>query len=61
MQKQRPIAFFSQVLKERFLLTSTYEKELVALVAAVKKWRPYVLGHPLTIKNDHQRLKYLLE
>jgi hypothetical protein len=61
MQKQRPIAFFSQVLKGRFLLTSTYEKELVALVAAIKKWRPYVLGHPLTIKTDHQSLKYLLE
>lgn len=40
---------------------STYEKELVALVAAVKKWRPYVLGHPLTIKTDHQILKFLLE
>jgi hypothetical protein len=61
MQNQRPIAFFSQVLKGRFLLMSTYEKELVALVAAVKKWRPYVLGHPLTIKTDHQSLKYLLE
>jgi hypothetical protein len=61
MQNQRPIAFFNQVLKGRFLLLSTYEKELVALVAAVKKWRPYVLGHPLTIKIDHQSLKYLLE
>jgi hypothetical protein len=61
MQNQRPIDFFSQVLKGRFLLMSTYEKELVALVAAVKKWRPYVLGHPLTIKTDHQSLKYLLE
>ena len=24
-----------------------------------KKWRPYVLGHPLIIKTDHQSLKYL--
>jgi hypothetical protein len=40
---------------------STYKKELVALVATIKKWRPYVLGHPLTIKTDHQSLKYLLE
>jgi hypothetical protein len=61
MQNHRPIAFFSQVLKGRFLLMSTYEKELLALVAAVKKWRPYVLGHPLTIKTDHQSLKFLLE
>jgi hypothetical protein len=53
MQNQRPIAFFSQVLKSKFLLMSTYERELLALVAAVKKWRPYVLGHPLTIKTYH--------
>jgi hypothetical protein len=40
---------------------STYEKELLALVAAVRKWRPYILGHFFTIKTDCQRLKFLLE
>jgi hypothetical protein len=40
---------------------STYKKELVALVAIVKKWRPYLLEYPLTIKTDHQSLKFLLE
>ena len=39
MQQQRPLAFFSQVLKGRFLLMSTYE-ELLALVAAIMEWRP---------------------
>jgi len=34
---------------------------LVALVSAVKKWRSYLLGHPFTIKTDHQSLKFLLE
>lgn len=61
MQCQRPIAFFSQGLKGRFLSMSTYEKELVALVSAVKKWRPYLLGHPFRIKTDHQSLKFILE
>jgi hypothetical protein len=28
-QQQQPLAFFSQVLKGRFLLMSTYENELV--------------------------------
>jgi hypothetical protein len=28
-QQQQPLAFFSQVLEERFLLMSTYENELV--------------------------------
>jgi hypothetical protein len=40
---------------------STYKKELVALVVVVKKWRPYLLEYPLTIKTDHQSLKFLLE
>jgi hypothetical protein len=61
MQQQRPIAFFSQALKGRFVSISIYEKELVTLVSAVKKWRPYLLGHPFTIKINHQSLKFLLD
>jgi hypothetical protein len=45
MQQQRLIAFFNQALKGRFLPMSTYKKELEALVSAVNKWRPYLLGH----------------
>lgn len=44
MQEGRPISFFSQVLKGHSLLLSTYEKELISLVSAVQKWRPYLLG-----------------
>ena len=47
MQNQRPIAYNSQALKGKALAFSTYEKELLALVVAVKKWRPYLLGRPL--------------
>lgn len=61
MQDHRPIAFHSQALKGRNLTISTYEKELLALVVARKKWRPYLLGRPFVIKIDHQSLKYLLE
>ena len=61
MQNQRPIAYHSQALKGKSLALSTYEKELLALVVAVKKWRPYLLGRPFVIKIDHQSLKYLLE
>ena len=61
MQNQRPIAYHSQALKGKSLALSTYEKELLALVVAVKKWRPYLLGRPFVIKTDHQSLKYLLE
>lgn len=60
-QDWRPISFHSQVLKGRSLYLSTYEKELLALVTAVQKWRPYLLGKPFVIKTVQQNLKYLLE
>jgi hypothetical protein len=61
MQAGRPIAFLSKPLKGRALFLSTYEKELLALVIAVQKWRPYLLGHSFVVRTDHQALKFLLE
>ena len=52
MQEQRPIAFHSQALKGRALALSTYEKEFLALVTVVKKWRPYLVGNAFIIKTD---------
>lgn len=61
MQAFEPIAFFSKALKGKALHLSTYEKELLALVSTVKKWRPYLLGQSFKIKTDHQSLTFLLE
>jgi hypothetical protein len=61
MQDGRPIAYYSQGLKGKNLFLSTYEKELLALVLSVKKWRPYLLGKAFVIKTDQQSLKHLLE
>ncbi|KAJ8752504.1 hypothetical protein K2173_004792 [Erythroxylum novogranatense] len=59
LRQERPIAFFSQALhgKNRFL--STYEKEILALVLAVEKWRPYLLGRQFIVQTDHQSLRHL--
>jgi len=61
MQEGHPIAFLSQALKGQALNLSTYEKELLSLVTAVQKWRPYLLGSSFTVKTDQQALKFLLE
>lgn len=61
MQGGKPLAYLSQALKGRTLDLSTYEKELLALVVSIKKWRPYLLGHRFIIQTDHYDLKFLLE
>jgi len=60
-QNDQPIAFFSEALKGSARALSTYDKEMLAVVKAVRKWRPYLLGKSFVIKTDHQSLKYLLE
>ena len=52
MQDNRPLAYYSETLKGRCLHLSTYEKELLALVKAVKKWRPYLVGNPFFTRTD---------
>lgn len=60
-QNGRPIAFLSQALSPRHLGLSTYEKELIALLMAVEKWRHYLQSNHFVIKTDHFSLKYLSE
>jgi RNase H-like domain found in reverse transcriptase/Reverse transcriptase (RNA-dependent DNA polymerase) len=61
MQEKRPIAYMSKALGTKNQALSTYEKELMALLAAVQKWRHYLQGKPFIIKTDHISLKHLLE
>jgi hypothetical protein len=61
MQTGQPLAYLSQGLKGKSLSLSTYEKELLALVMAVIKWRHYLLGHSFRVRTDQHALKYLLE
>jgi len=43
------------------LAKSTYEKEMMALIAAVQKWRPYLLGQKFVVRTDQKSLRHLFE
>ena len=61
MQDERPIAFESRPIKGKFLHKAIYEKEMLAILHALKKWRPYLMGRQFKVKMDHDSLKYFLE
>lgn len=40
---------------------STYERELLAIIFAVKKWQQYLMDKHFVIRTDQQSLKHLLD
>eukprot|EP00253_Pinus_taeda_P006118 PITA_06118 len=44
MQDERPIAFQSRPIKGKFLHKAIYENEMLAILHALKKCRPYLMG-----------------
>jgi len=61
MQDERPIAFETHPIKGKILHKDIYEKEMLAILHALKKWRPYPMGRHFKVKTDHDSLKYFLE
>ena len=59
-QNGRPLAYFSKVLFEKHQTLSVYEKKMMSILVAVKKWTLYLVGRHFKIKIDHQSLKFLL-
>jgi len=61
MQKGQPIAYLSKALAQHHKHLSIYEKEFLALIMAVDKWRQYLQHQQFVIKTDHKSLTYLTE
>jgi hypothetical protein len=60
MQEGHPISFISKSLGPQQQALSTYEREMLAILHAVTKWRHYLWGRHFTIRTNHVSLKYLL-
>jgi hypothetical protein len=61
MQNHHPIAFESRKLKEYERHYSIYDKEMLAIMHALAKFRQYLVGGKFKVKTDHNSLRYFLE
>ena len=59
-KKPTAICYASKTLIEAQTNYTTTEKELLAVVYTLEKFRPYILGSKIIIYTDHAALKYLL-
>jgi hypothetical protein len=61
MQQGRPLAYFSKTLGVKSVTMSTYDKEALAILEALKLWRHYLVDSDLLIKTDQKSLKFITE
>jgi hypothetical protein len=55
-----PVAFLSRKLRDPETRYATHDRELLALIHALRTWRHYLLGSPRsTAYTDHEALKFL--
>ena len=61
--KWKPIAFLSRTMQAAERNYKIYDKELLAIVEALTKWRQYLLdaAKPFEVWMDHENLKYFWE
>ena len=62
-RKWKPIAFLSRTMQPAERNYKIYDKELLAIVEALNKWRQYLLDalETFEIWMDHENLKYFRE
>jgi hypothetical protein len=55
-----PVAYYSRKFTTVEINYPIYDKELVAIIAAFKEWRPYLASaqHRIQVVTDHKNLVY---
>lgn len=61
MQEGHPVAYLSKAMCAKNPALSTYEKECMAIIMAVDKWRPYLQHQEIIVRTDHKSLLHLTE
>src|SRR4051812_17191744 len=61
MQRGQPISFLSKALSPKSPSRSTYDKETIAIIEALKKCKHYFDASSLIIRTDQESLKYIHE
>lgn len=58
-ESARPVAYDSRSFKGAELNYPVHEKELLAIIRALTKWRTELLGHTFEVWTDHRTLEHL--
>lgn len=58
---KRPVAFLSHTLSKTQQAYHITDKELLAIVFALKKWNNYLLGQKFIVQTDHKALEELFK
>ena len=61
MQEGKPLSYFSKTIGPKAAAMSTYDKEEMAIIEALKHWKHYFPASALIIRTDQQTLKYIQE
>ena len=55
----KPVAYFSRVLSKTERRYSTYDREFLAVIAAVRHFRNHLLGATFRLRTDHRPLQFV--
>ena len=56
--EERVIAYYSKLYSRIETTYYTSRKELLAVVEALRQFRPYILGRRFRVRSDHAALRY---